>query len=287
MLRLVQRDGALLWKISEGTRVTLSRTAFRLHNGRRGPGGTRTGSYSRAVLGIILMPVPTKTQELIMRGIVLGFVFAVTAPLLVGQTAPEVQKHEPQGVVSDWTSHHVLYPESKDGSAMARNQNERNQNERNQNDPRWLQSWYLRHQESWWPEHRRWHHRRRHRDWSVSLSANPSMSAFEPLFDFSYTMNLDTGYGSVNTTDNGSGQYLATSGFLSDHSYWGLTTQTVARIRYSPGGPAQHNQPKREVPVRQSPLSRRGSADRSLWTSLHGRRLRDSTSGATFQSRQL
>jgi hypothetical protein len=177
------------------------------------------------------MPVPTKIQELIMRGIVLGFVFAVTAPLLVGQTAPDVQKHVPQGVVSDWTSHHVLYPESKDGSAMARNQD----------DPRWVQSWYLRHQESWWPEHRRWHHRR-HRDWSVPLSANPSMAAFEPLFDFSYIDNLDTGYGTVNTTDNGGGQFLATSGFLVVTAT-GTNNPSGGMYPLFPGGPAQQTSP--------------------------------------------
>src|SRR5271166_3582251 len=155
----------------------------------------------------MLMLVSDKRPGANMRGIVLGFVFALT-PLLVGQNAPDVPPNAPpnvrQPIVSDWTSRHVLYPESKNGSGTARNES----------DPRWLQSWYLRHQEAWWPEHRRWHHGRRHRDWSVSLSATPSTSAFEPLFDFSYAANKDTGYGSVNTSDNGSGQYLATSGFL-------------------------------------------------------------------------
>ena len=178
-----------------------------------------------------------------MRGIVLGFVFAVTAPLLAGQTAPQVQKHVPQGVVSDWTSHHVLYPESKDGSAAARNPNEPNQNGRNQDDPRWVQSWYLRHQESWWPEHRRWqHHHRRHRDWSVSLSSNPSMAAFEPLFDFSYVVNKDMGYGSVNTTDNGGGQFLATSGFLFVMAT-GNGGPDGGTYPLFPGGPAQQTSP--------------------------------------------
>jgi hypothetical protein len=153
-------------------------------------------------------------------------VFAVTAPLLAGQTAPQVQKHVPQGVVSDWTSHHVLYPESRDASAIIRNQD----------DPRWVQSWYLRHQESWWPEHRRRHYRRRHRDWSVPLSGNPSLSAFEPLFDFSYTDNLDTGYGNLNTTDNGSGQYLATSGFLTITAT-GTNDPSGGTYPLRPGGP--------------------------------------------------
>ena len=80
-----------------------------------------------------------------MKGIAVGIVFALTAQVLVGQTAP----HVPLGIVSDWTHHHVLYPDSKDDSMMARVRR----------DPRWLQNWYLRHQEGWWPVH---HHVREH-----------------------------------------------------------------------------------------------------------------------------
>jgi len=43
-----------------------------------------------------------------------------------GQTAPHVHL----GIVSDWTQHHVLYPDSKDDSAMARIRR----------DPRWVQN---------------------------------------------------------------------------------------------------------------------------------------------------
>ena len=40
------------------------------------------------------------------------------SPVLIhGQTA---SPHVPLGVVSDWTHHHVLYPDSKDDSVMAR-----------------------------------------------------------------------------------------------------------------------------------------------------------------------
>lgn len=146
-----------------------------------------------------------------MRGKVAGIVLALTAHGLMGQTAPRVSAQftphvsadVPQGVVSDWTHHHVLYPDSKDDSVQARIQR----------DPRWLQNWYLRHPEAWWPKH---HHRRRdanHRDWSVPLAAS-SATAFEPLFDFSFAIVPDTGYGALNTTDVGNGEFNATGGFL-------------------------------------------------------------------------
>jgi hypothetical protein len=169
-----------------------------------------------------------------MRRIVLGFVFALTTQAFVGQIASPVPagigEQAPFGIVSDWTNRHVLYPDSKDESVIARNQR----------DPRWLQNWYLRHTEAWWPQQGHW--RRDRRDWSVPLSANPATSAFEPLFDFSYVINLDTGFGSVNTTDIGGGQFLATSGFLT-------ITATGTHIPNSgtyplfPGGPAQTSSP--------------------------------------------
>lgn len=109
-----------------------------------------------------------------------------------------------KGIVSDWTNRHVLYPQSSDASVNARIQR----------DPRWMNNWYLRHRKAWWPEYRRRNHKRDRRDWSVPLSATPATAAYEPLFDFAYTIRLDTGYGSVSTTDIGNGEFLATSGFL-------------------------------------------------------------------------
>ena len=136
-----------------------------------------------------------------MKGIVAGIVFALTAHVLVGQPAPQV----PLGIVSDWTQHHVLYPDSKDNSAMARVRS----------DPRWLQNWYLRHQEAWWPRHHRRHRERSHRDWSVPLAASASTFGFEPLiYGFTFAIGPDTGYGSLNTTYIGSGEFNATGGNL-------------------------------------------------------------------------
>ncbi len=164
-----------------------------------------------------------------MKAIAVAIVCALAAPILAAQIAPQV----PLGTVSDWSHRHILYPESKDVFVM----------NRIRTDPRWVQNWYLRHPEAWWPEHRRRHHHRHsRRDWSVSLSATPATSAFEPLFDFSYAIGLDTGYGSLNTTDNGNGEFLATAGTL---NVTGTLTGTPGASSYPlyPGGPAQATSP--------------------------------------------
>jgi hypothetical protein len=123
-----------------------------------------------------------------MKSTIVAILCALTAQALVGQSAQRV----PLGIVSDWTHRHVLFPDSKDNSVMARIQR----------DPRWLQNWYLRYREAWWPEHHRGHRERDRRDWSVPLAAS-SATAFEPLFDFAFTLGPDTGYGTLNTTDVG------------------------------------------------------------------------------------
>jgi len=142
----------------------------------------------------------TTAGGLNMKTIVIGMLCALAVPLVVAQTAP----HVPLGIVSDWTHRHNLYPASKDSSVAAQIRT----------DPRWLQNWYLRHQEEWWPEYHRHPRKRSHRDWSVPLSANPNTFAFEPLFNFSYAISLDTGYGSLNSTDIQNGLFLATAGIL-------------------------------------------------------------------------
>lgn len=152
-----------------------------------------------------------------MKGLVLGMMCALTAPALVGQSAP----HVPQGIVSDWTHHHVLYPDSKDDSVMTRIRK----------DPRWLQNWYLRHPEAWWPIHHRGHRQRSRRDWSVPLEASP-VAGFGQIFDFTFDIAPETGYGSLNTIDQGNNQFLATSG--------GLTVTAGADVGtypLYPGGP--------------------------------------------------
>jgi hypothetical protein len=160
--------------------------------------------------------VSDNTRELNMKRIVVGIVCALTAQVLVGQSTPDV----PLGIVSDWTHRHVLYPDSKDDSVMARIRR----------DPRWVQNWYLRHREAWWPEsHRR---QRERRDWTVPLAAS-SATAFEPLFDFAFTLGPDTGYGTLNTTDVGGGEFNATAGLLTVTG-----GQDVGSHPLYPGGPS-------------------------------------------------
>jgi len=158
-----------------------------------------------------------------MKGIIAAIVCALTAQVLVGQTAP----HVPLGIVSDWTHRHVLYPDSKDDFVMARIRK----------DPRWVQNWYLRHQDAWWPEHHRRHRDRDRRDWSVPLAAS-SATAFEPLFDFAFTLGPDTGYGTLNTTDVGGGEFNATAGFLTVTG-----GRDVGSYPLYPGGPGVTSSP--------------------------------------------
>ncbi len=154
--------------------------------------------------------------------------FMVSRVLMNGQAA--APRHR-QGIVADWTHHHVLYPNSRHGSAMAQTQK----------DPRWLQNWYLRHLETWWPEHPPGPaegDEASHRDWSVSLVGPAWMSGFEPLFNYSFTIGPDTGYGNLNTTDIGNGEFLATSGTLTVTG-----GEDVGEYSLFPGGPGEMNSP--------------------------------------------
>jgi hypothetical protein len=171
-----------------------------------------------------------------MKSIVAGIVLALTAQGLGGQTAarvspqtsPQTSAHVRLGIASDWTHHHVLFPDSKDEFAR----------ERGRTDPRWMQSWYIRHPESWWPAPFRGRRGRSRRDWSVPLSASPSTSAFEPLFDFAFTNAVDIGNGSLNTTDNGGGQFLATAGTVTV-----TAGRDVGSYPLYPGGPGVTSSP--------------------------------------------
>ncbi len=180
----------------------------------------------------------------------------------------------PQSVVSDWTTRHALYPQSNNPALVVRQHG----------DPRWLNSWYLRHREAWWPQQhsqqRHWRHS--HRDWSLTLSSAPATASYEPLFDFTYTINLDTGYGVVSTTDNGNGQFLATGGFL---TVTATGTGVPSRGTYPlyPGGPAQTLSPAgkfqfdnvlypSQVPLidNNGPLFIGGGFEINLWSNFPG-----------------
>jgi len=181
-----------------------------------------------------------------MKRTVAGIVCALAAQMLMGQSesvgqSPSVQSSivhsTPQprlAIVSDWTNHHVLYPDTKDAAVMARVRK----------DPRWLQNWYLRHREFRSPESLRG--RRPHRDWSVPLEAAPA-TGFGPSFDFSYDILLDTGYGNLNTTDIGNGEFLATAGSL---TITATETGVPSGGTYPlyPGGPGLTESPGDEIP---------------------------------------
>jgi hypothetical protein len=157
------------------------------------------------------------------RGVAVAIACALASPVLVGEPEPPVR----QGAVWDWTQHHVLFPESKDESVMAGLRQ----------DPRWLNSWYLRHRDLWWRERYPFPEPRSddsNRDWSVSLGT----ATFEPIFDFNFVITPETGYGSVNTLDEGSGQFLATVGTVTITAGADLGTYPLY-----PGGPDETTSP--------------------------------------------
>jgi hypothetical protein len=176
------------------------------------------------------------------RVFVVAIVFTLTAHMVASKPAP----HVPKGIVSDWTQRHVLYPDSRDDSVIARFPK----------DPRWEQNWYFRHREAWWPEYRHeprlpdedlerewWKEHRREprlpdadsqRDWSISLGT----ATFQPLIDFSFTISPETAYGSLNVTDQGGGKWLATAGSLTVTG-----GSDVGNYTLIPGGPGVATSP--------------------------------------------
>jgi hypothetical protein len=151
-------------------------------------------------------------------------VLSASSAALHGQA---VGKHVALGVASDWTHRHVLYPSSNNYAVMARIQK----------DPRWVHDWYLRHPETWWPDRPRDTRKPAkgsQRDWSYSLGT----TTFEPLFDFSFSIGPQTGYGSLNVSDQLNGQYLATAGSLTVGGTYDIGTYPLY-----PGGPSVFTSP--------------------------------------------
>ena len=131
------------------------------------------------------------------------------------------------GVVSDWRQHHVLYPTARSAYLLARNQR----------DPAWLGRWLVRHPENWWPRFRRRPFPRPSgstRDWNVSLGT----ATFGPVYDFSFNIPPQTGYGSLSTADQGGGVFLATEGSV---TVTGGADQGTYPL--FPGGPGQTTSP--------------------------------------------
>jgi hypothetical protein len=166
-----------------------------------------------------------------MKTIAAAVACALAVPFLAAQTVrvpwqrpvSEASDAVPQGVVSDWTHRHVLYPAAKDEAVV----------QRLQRDPRWQQNWYLRHREVWWPE-QGYHHRRTHRDWSVPLGA----ASFGPVFDFTFDIPPQIGYGSLYVADEGNGDFLATTGSVTITAGSDIGTYPLY-----PGGPAVTTSP--------------------------------------------
>src|SRR5271157_4255145 len=161
-------------------------------------------------------------------------VFCIVMMSSVLMTGQPAARHVPRGIVADWTHHHVRYPDSHNNSVMAQIQR----------DPRWMQNWYLRHLETWWPKHPREPGEPgegSRRDWSVSLG----MSGFGPLCDFTFAIGEMTGYGSVNTTEipdnepyGNVGGLLGTGGTLTVTGNNDMGTYPLC-----PGGPSIFNSP--------------------------------------------
>jgi len=129
-----------------------------------------------------------------------GLVLAFLLSPLALRSQPAVNPS--QGVVSDWSHHHILYPASGNLAITTRIAN----------DPRWRNSWYLRHRQARWREWRRGGAggQGSGRDWSEPLGS----TTFQPIFDYIFDIAPETGYGSLNTLDQLNGVYLATAGSL-------------------------------------------------------------------------
>ncbi len=170
------------------------------------------------------------------RGYVVAIMFTLTAQVFASKSAP----HVPKSIVSDWAQRHILYPDSKDESVLARYRK----------DSRWELSWYLRHREAWWPEYhpapsttneerqREWSRKYRRefllpedeikRDWNIPLGT----ARFLPIIDYSFIISSQTAYGTLNVTDLGGGSWLATSGNLTVTGGSDVGSYTLI-----PGGP--------------------------------------------------
>jgi hypothetical protein len=131
-------------------------------------------------------------------------------------------------VVADWSHRHVLYPASQDYRAMIRVMP----------DPRFMNTFMLRYSHFGVPGFLRVVNppvnNASHRDWSVSLGTG----TYEPIIDFSYTISTQSGYGSLNTNDQGSGSFLATIGSMTVTA--GVNTGNW--VLY-PGGPTSVTSP--------------------------------------------
>jgi hypothetical protein len=173
-------------------------------------------------------PTKTCTRRIKMRALLVSLLIAMAVVPLAGREATRT----PVSAVSDWTRHYVVHPNSGDPAVMARIKT----------DPRWAQNWYLRIPRVPWPRPRRGGGGKGvQRDWNVPLfPATPTMG-FGQLFDFSYTISTQQGYGSLYTVDNSENTadtFLGTLGSLTD-----TAGSYVGTYPMYPGGPGQTTSP--------------------------------------------
>jgi hypothetical protein len=162
-----------------------------------------------------------------------------SAPVSGETVKPLAARQLRSGAISDWSQHHVLFPTPKNSALSTRLQN----------DPRYLQSWYLRHRSAGGPGVLRGRVKSPTigRDWSEPLGT----VAYQPIFDYSFTAPLsggnEAGFGSLNSLDvfntsftgsvgSASGLYLATGGTLTITES-GLSTSDVGTYPLYPVGP--------------------------------------------------
>jgi len=115
-----------------------------------------------------------------MRGSSLRCFIALSVLFSLGAAA-QSQEQDHVSVVSDWTHHYAIYPDTPYPDLR----------EQLQKDPRFQNEWYARHPEMWWLNTKR-HHRPSNgskRDWSVSLGATAE-TAIRQTFPAKFVYNV-------------------------------------------------------------------------------------------------
>jgi len=169
-------------------------------------------------------------RTLVRFGLAKAVVVALALGLIARALLSEPVQHVPQSRVSDWRNYHTLHPTPRRSVAVARGAAT----------PIITKDSYPRRQQDWWPQalHARGKmNKGGNRDWNVSIGT----ARFEPLFDFSFNiLNVppETGYGSLNTIDEETGEFLATSGSM---TVTGGADQGTFSLY--PGGPGETGSP--------------------------------------------
>jgi len=155
----------------------------------------------------------------LVKAVVVAFVLGLVARALLSEPV----LHAPHSRVSDWRSYHTLHPVPRRSIAA----------DRGPVHPVITDDPTPRRQQDWWPERFRGQGKANaasNRDWNVPIGT----ATFEPMFDFSFDIAPETGYGSFNTLDEELGDFLATTGSMTITA--GADQGTYALY---PGGPGE------------------------------------------------